>query len=77
MEGKDDASGILLDRLRACLGRLAEDERRLIEGKYFEKKSVKTLAEEEKTTPKAVESRLGRIRAKLRDHLMERLSDGP
>jgi RNA polymerase sigma-70 factor (ECF subfamily) len=75
--GKDDASGILVDRLRACLDHLAEEERRLVEGKYFEGKSVKDLAREENTTPKAVESRLSRIRAKLRGRLMERLSHGP
>ena len=41
--------------------------------KYLDTKTHKTLAQEHRLTPKAVESRLARIRKKLKDLLLKRL----
>jgi len=52
---------------------LPEDERVLLEQKYFAGEAVRDLAEERKLTEKALESRLLRIRRKLRAAVLERL----
>jgi len=56
-----------------CLDQLPPTERSLIQGKYLDTKTHKTLAQEHRLTPKAVESRLARIRKKLKDLLLKRL----
>ncbi|MEW6744762.1 MAG: sigma-70 family RNA polymerase sigma factor [Planctomycetota bacterium] len=58
-------------RLEESLARLDVTERRLIEGKYFQAKSHESLAREEGLTPKAVESRIARIRKRLKAMLLE------
>jgi RNA polymerase sigma-70 factor (ECF subfamily) len=67
------------ERLRAVLQRSLADlpieERQLVEGKYSEQRSVRALAESLQTTEKAVESRLVRIRRKLKDAALTRLKD--
>ena len=68
--GEEDALGGLLDE---CLAELAEDERRLVAGKYIDGMRVRELAAAAGLTEKAVESRLGRIRAELRNRVMEKL----
>lgn len=52
------------------LGLLPADERELLEWKYRENQSVRTIAARLATTEKAVESRLARLRAKLRDAVL-------
>jgi RNA polymerase sigma-70 factor (ECF subfamily) len=74
---EEEGSAILLQHLESSLGLLDEGERRLVEGKYLEDKSVKELARETKCSPKAVESRLGRIRRKLKAFILERLKNAP
>ncbi|MCP5536205.1 MAG: RNA polymerase sigma factor [Akkermansiaceae bacterium] len=59
----------LLAALERGLGELREDDRKLIEGKYFEGRSVRDLAQEKGLTEKAVESRLGRIRGKIKNEI--------
>jgi len=56
-----------------CLTQLAPTERSLIQGKYLDTKSYRVLAQEHGLTPKAVESRLARIRKKLKVLLLKRL----
>jgi RNA polymerase sigma-70 factor (ECF subfamily) len=67
------------DRLRTLLGRqmasLAPDERQLIEQKYFGGQSVREIALEADATEKAVESRLARIRRKLKEAVLKELAD--
>jgi RNA polymerase sigma-70 factor (ECF subfamily) len=63
----------LLELLETNLAGLPPDERELIERKYFAKESVKVLAEELNATEKAVESRLGRVRRKLKDLILGEL----
>jgi RNA polymerase sigma-70 factor, ECF subfamily len=66
-------------RLRAILDEtLAElpvDDRRLIEEKYFDGVTVKTLSVSAGTTDKAIESRLLRVRRQLRERLLRKLKE--
>jgi RNA polymerase sigma factor (sigma-70 family) len=62
------------DRLQAALdealARLDADDRALLEAKYLNGLEVRRIAEDLALTPKAVESRLTRARAALREHLV-------
>ena len=62
------------EHLGHCLNQLDPMEHALIQGKYLEDKSYATLAQEHGLTPKAVESRLGRIRQKLKTLMLARLA---
>ena len=53
--------------LNRAMALLPAEERALVEKKYLERKSVRELATELNTSEKAVESRLVRIRAKVRE----------
>jgi RNA polymerase sigma-70 factor (ECF subfamily) len=64
----------LMRHLTSSLDLLETEERRLIEGKYLQGKSYDTLARELGMTQKAVESRLARIRKRLKAMIVERLS---
>ena len=63
----------LLGLLDSSLEALPSDEQRLAEAKYFERRSVREIAEELGLSEKAVESRLGRIRHKLKAAILEGL----
>lgn len=63
----------LVTELDAALGRLDPADRSLLESKYFSGLDVRTLAENLVLTPKAVESRLTRARAALRQELLAAL----
>lgn len=69
------------DRLDAALARhvisLPADERELIEWKYTERRAVRDIAAQLHLTEKAVESRLTRIRRKLKDALLTELRHEP
>jgi len=65
-----DADTQLLALLEHGLHHLATDERELVERKYFRGQSVREIAVELQVTEKAVESRLGRVRQKLKDRLL-------
>jgi RNA polymerase sigma-70 factor, ECF subfamily len=68
-----DSDDQLLNLLEQSLTILPTDEKRLIQSKYLEGASVREIAEEFQTTEKAVESRLVRIRRKLKASLLESL----
>jgi RNA polymerase sigma-70 factor (ECF subfamily) len=74
--GHDDQAD---ERLKTLLGRhvasLPPDEQRLIEQKYFGRRTVREIAGELHTTEKAVESKLSRIRCKLKDATLKELND--
>jgi RNA polymerase sigma-70 factor (ECF subfamily) len=55
------------------LKRLPAEDRELLERKYFEERPVREIAKESGVTEKAIESRLSRLRAKLRMCLLEEL----
>ena len=67
------------ERLRALLesklAALPEDERQLIEQKYISRQSVREIADGQETTEKAVESKLSRVRAKLKDAVLAELKN--
>jgi RNA polymerase sigma-70 factor (ECF subfamily) len=78
----DGASGDQTDeRLRILLerhvGLLPPDERQLVEQKYFVRRAVREIASELQTTEKAVESKLSRIRRKLKDAVLAELNHEP
>lgn len=58
------------DILEDALGKLSGDESALLRRKYCDGWSTQDLATELGTTPKAVESRLARLRERLRDILL-------
>jgi RNA polymerase sigma-70 factor, ECF subfamily len=68
----DDADS-LCDILNECLLDLSAEDRRLVEGKYFQRASTRELAEESGLTERAVESRLFRAREELRRKISGRL----
>jgi RNA polymerase sigma-70 factor, ECF subfamily len=74
--GNDGAAD---DRLRALLEKnltaLPPDERNLIAQKYFLRRSVREVADVQQTTEKAVESKLSRIRRKLKDAILAGLKN--
>ena len=47
--------------------------KKLLTWKYTDSRSVRSIADELQTTDKAVESRLGRIRRKLKDIMLTEL----
>lgn len=59
--------------LESGLETLPIDERRLLEAKYFARRSVREIAEELNLSEKAVDSRLVRIRHKLKNAILEGL----
>jgi RNA polymerase sigma factor (sigma-70 family) len=65
----DDENLVLESALEAALKLLAVDEKELIQSVYFEELSHKQIAESMRSTPKAVESKLARVRRKLRSLL--------
>ncbi len=70
-DGAADAR--LLALLERGLSALAPDERELVERKYLSGQSVRDLADGLQITEKAVESRLLRVRRKLRDAVLTEL----
>ena len=68
--GADARLASLLER---SLGALPFEERQLVEAKYFERRSVHEIAEGLSLSEKAVESRLVRIRQKLKAGILDGL----
>jgi len=65
----------LLSLLETNLGAMRADERALVEAKYFDSRSVREIALELGTSEKAIESRLTRLRRKLKLALLKGLSN--
>ncbi len=67
------------EQLRVLLARhvamLPPDEQRLVEQKYSARRSVREIADDLQTTEKAVESRLTRVRRKLKDAVLAELNN--
>jgi RNA polymerase sigma-70 factor (ECF subfamily) len=61
--------------LEDCLGELEPGERELIEAKYIQGESVREISVETGLTEKAVESRLLRLRHRLRVRLLQKLRE--
>ena len=65
----------LRELLQSHIASLADDERQLVEAKYFAHRSVRDIAAELQTTEKAIESRLTRIRQKLKGTVLAELKN--
>jgi RNA polymerase sigma-70 factor (ECF subfamily) len=69
------------EQLRVLLERnliaLPVEERELVEQKYQLRLSVRDIADKQQTTEKAVESRLSRVRRKLKDAVLAELKNEP
>ena len=74
-ERMGDADGHLWALLERNMAALSTDERELIDRKYFSGQSIKEIAKALETTEKAVESRLVRVRRKLKDLVLVQLKD--
>jgi RNA polymerase sigma factor (sigma-70 family) len=70
---QQDISCELYRCLDQSLDELDPVDRGLIEGKYFQGQTYQALALAWHLTPKAIESRLARIRKKLKERLLKRL----
>ncbi len=68
-----EADARLLSLLDTSLAALPFDERRLLEAKYLSRRSVHEMAQELDLSEKAIESRLVRIRRKLKTAILEGL----
>jgi RNA polymerase sigma-70 factor, ECF subfamily len=62
---------LLADKMTA----LPADEQRLVEQKYLLHQSVREIADGQQTTEKAVESKLSRVRRKLKDAVLAELKN--
>jgi RNA polymerase sigma-70 factor (ECF subfamily) len=65
----------LQELLERHLASLADEDKQLVEAKYFAHQSVREIAGELQTTEKAVESRLSRIRQKLKTSVLAELKN--
>jgi RNA polymerase sigma-70 factor (ECF subfamily) len=68
----DERLQILLEQKIALL---PPDEQKLVGQKYFVRRAVREIADELQTTEKAVESKLSRVRKKLKDAVLAELND--
>jgi RNA polymerase sigma factor (sigma-70 family) len=73
LSGAVDHESELIERLSQTICDLDPAERSLIQDFYFEEKTQQAIAEERQTSGKAVESKLARIRQKLRTMLLTKL----
>jgi RNA polymerase sigma-70 factor (ECF subfamily) len=73
---ESDADAQLLELLESELANLPREDRELMERKYFTRESVKEMAAALALTEKAIESRLVRIRKRLKELVLARLKDG-
>ncbi len=66
------------ERLKTLLDRhiavLPPDEQKLLEQKYIARRAVREIADDLQTTEKAVESKLSRVRKKLKDTVLAELN---
>ena len=65
----------LAEWLEECLAELPADERELLSAKYRDGESVAALAADSGCTEKAMESRLARLRQRVKSSLLKRLRD--
>jgi RNA polymerase sigma-70 factor (ECF subfamily) len=72
-----DADGRLRLLLERSVASLPDDERQLVESKYFERRSVREIAAELQSTEKAIESRLTRVRLKVKEAVLAGLKHEP
>ena len=64
-----------MEWIECCLNEMYEEERVLVESVYFQRRRQRDLADDSGMTPKAIESKLARIRAKLRQFVLQRIKN--
>jgi RNA polymerase sigma-70 factor (ECF subfamily) len=70
-----DVDARLLGLLESNLATLEAEDKQLVEWKYLEQRSVREIAADLDSSEKAVESRLGRVRRKLKESLLKSLKN--
>jgi RNA polymerase sigma-70 factor (ECF subfamily) len=73
----NQAGGRLQLLLEQRVALLPPDEQKLVAQKYVARRSVREIAAELQTTEKAVESKLSRVRQKLKDAVLAELKNEP
>jgi RNA polymerase sigma factor (sigma-70 family) len=73
-ETDEGSENELMELLELTLQQLPSLERELIDLAYFEKQSRAQMARKLQTTPKAVESKLARLRGKLKTLILSKLN---
>ena len=73
--GEGEADEELFEHLEISMAQLKPSERELLQLAYFEAVPQRAIAERLESTPKAIESKMARIRKKLREMILERLKD--
>ena len=68
-----DTDATLLAALESSMADLSAQDRQLVEAKYICGLSVRQIAQDQQTTEKAIESRLSRVREKLKSALLAEL----
>ncbi len=63
--------------LQTCLTALPTHDRALLHAKYHDRQSLATIAQHHRTTDRAIESRLARLRAALRTAILQELRHRP
>jgi RNA polymerase sigma-70 factor (ECF subfamily) len=71
--GTEDSTGQLSQILREALAALRPEERELMQAAYIDGRPLQELADASGLTYKAVESRLARLRQKLKEQLLKKL----
>ena len=73
--GDNQTDGRLRILLEHQVALLPPDEQKLVGQKYFARRAVREIAGELQTTEKAVESKLSRVRRKLKDAVLAELNN--
>jgi RNA polymerase sigma-70 factor, ECF subfamily len=73
--GTDETEERMAEVLARSLGALTEEDRELVERKYFEGESVREIAEALGASVKSVESRLVRVRRELKNLILRDLKN--
>jgi RNA polymerase sigma factor (sigma-70 family) len=68
-----DQDSVLLHALQTCLPSLPDEDRRLLDGAYSEGLTHQDLATRHQISPKAIESKLARVRRRLRQAILKHL----
>jgi RNA polymerase sigma factor (sigma-70 family) len=71
--GAENSTGQLSEILREAMAALPLEERELMQAAYIDKRPLQELADGSGLTYKAVESRLARLRQKLKEQLLKKL----
>jgi RNA polymerase sigma-70 factor (ECF subfamily) len=71
--GADHSAGPLSELLREALADLHPEERELMQAAYIDRRPLQELADASGLTYKAIESRLARLRQKLKEQLLREL----